>query len=100
MSATERDRQEEAEQHLSVALGGNMNVTTLTPFAIAELMAKYANACTAPLEARIAELEVVAQRFKAYLGNLDCECDTYMGFTCSLHADKELVNQALAGGGA
>ena len=35
------------------------------------------------------------KRFKEVLDSLDCECDSYVGFTCSIHKDKLLVEEAL-----
>ncbi len=34
-------------------------------------------------------------RFKAVLGHLECECDAYHGFTCTIHSDKRLVDKAI-----
>ena len=34
-------------------------------------------------------------RFKAIVNNLECECDSYTGFTCSLHEDKIIADKAL-----
>lgn len=36
------------------------------------------------------------ERFKAVLESLECECDSYHGFTCTIHSDKKLVDEALA----
>jgi len=36
------------------------------------------------------------ERFKIVLDSLECECDSYNGFTCTIHSDKELVEKALS----
>ena len=33
-------------------------------------------------------------RFKELIYSLECECDPYNGFTCSIHKDRELADQA------
>ena len=35
------------------------------------------------------------ERFKEVLESLDCECDSYNNFVCSIHSDKILVENAL-----
>ena len=35
------------------------------------------------------------ERFKELVCALDCECDEYNGFTCSIHKDRELARNAL-----
>ena len=60
-----------AEEYFRAALGGNMNIATLTPFAFAEIMRQYADKCIADLQAenkrqaeRIAFLENHAPYFE------------------------------------
>ena len=40
-------------------------------------------------------IEKALHRFKELIESLDCECDPYQGFTCSLHNDLKLANAAL-----
>lgn len=35
-------------------------------------------------------------RFKALVNFLECECDSYHGFTCTIHRDRVLADQAIA----
>ena len=35
------------------------------------------------------------KRFNQVLDSLDCECDSYNGYVCTFHSDKELVESAL-----
>jgi len=65
------------------------------------------NACegipTEALEAGVVrELVEALERCKEILDDLECECDSYHGFECSIHKDRELVRGVLAkvrGGG-
>jgi len=34
-------------------------------------------------------------RFNEIVNSLECECDSYNGFTCSIHSDRVLASQAL-----
>ena len=40
-------------------------------------------------------VESALNRFKAIVDSLECECDSYNGFTCSVHADRVLAEKAL-----
>ena len=35
------------------------------------------------------------KRFKELIESLECECDEYHGYTCPLHNDKKLCDQAI-----
>ena len=50
-----------AEEHLEIALGGNMNVSTLTPFALAEIMQEYADQAVKQERERIARHVISAR---------------------------------------
>ena len=36
------------------------------------------------------------KRFEAIVNSLECECDEYHGYTCTIHADRVLAKEALA----
>ena len=36
------------------------------------------------------------ERCQEIIADLDCECDEYHGFTCSIHSDREMVAAAIA----
>jgi hypothetical protein len=55
------------------------------------------------LSAELASLHAVAEaarpalvRFLAIVEDLECQCDSYHGFTCSLHKDRDLARATLA----
>ena len=39
-------------------------------------------------------IEKALRRFKELVNFLDCECDNYNGFTCSIHQDRDLADLA------
>ena len=41
------------------------------------------------------EIKQALIRFREVLKYLECECDSYHGFTCTLHSDVKLANKAL-----
>lgn len=36
------------------------------------------------------------RRFKEVLDSLECQCDEYVGYTCTLHDDIQIVDEALS----
>jgi hypothetical protein len=36
------------------------------------------------------------KRFETIVNSLECECDEYHGYTCTIHADRILAKEALA----
>jgi len=40
-------------------------------------------------------IKTALERFKEVLDSLECECDSYSGYVCTIHSDKRLVEKAL-----
>ena len=40
-------------------------------------------------------METVLKRFNEIVNSLECECDSYNGFTCSIHNDRILAEKAI-----
>ena len=47
------------------------------------------------LEAENERLRKALLRAKEIVDSLECECDDAVGFTCSIHADRRLIDTAL-----
>lgn len=40
-------------------------------------------------------IQKALERFSELVNYLECECDSYNGFTCSIHKDRMLASEAL-----